>query len=167
MLASASLAFRQAIPEAIAALVTAMRQYPQQPFGRPAHTTGATEASFAGLATDEELQITGAAHMQALISGRRPTTTGTSSGERLSVILARWAENKGLVLKRGQTYKGLGYVIARRIHAEGTALYRTGQPSGIIQSVLTQDWLTLLTARIAAGEQVAIASALTNAIQGK
>ena len=167
MLGSASLAFRQAIPEAIAALVQAMRQYPQQPLGRPAHTTGATERSFVGAADDQGLTITGAAHTQALISGRRPTTSSTSSGQKLSEILALWAENKGLVLKRGQTYKGLGYVIARRIHAEGTALYRAGGNGGIIQSVLTKEWLTTLTARIAAGEMVAISTALTHAIQGK
>lgn len=167
MLGTASLAFRQSIPEAIGALVQAMREYPQQPLGRPAHTTGATERSFAGTANDEEMNITGAAHMQALITGRRPTTSSTSSGQKLSEILALWAENKGLVLKRGQTYKGLGYVIARRIHAEGTALFRAGGHSGIIQSVLTKDWLTTLKARLAAGEMVAISTALTHAIQGK
>lgn len=167
MLASASLAFRQAGPEAIAALVQALRQYPQPPYGRPAHASGRTEQALAFAATDQGLDVTGPAHVQALITGRRPTTGGNTGGEKLSAVLAQWAQDKGLPLKRGQTYAGLGYVIARRIHQQGTALFRSGQPSGILQSVLTQDWLATLTARIAAGEMVAVSSALTHAIQSK
>lgn len=167
MLASASLAFRQAGPELIAALVQALRQYPQPPTGRPAHASGRTEQQLAYVADEQGLTATGPAHVQALITGRGPTTSSAGSGLPLREVLAQWAEDKGLKLNRGQTYESLGYVLARRIHAEGTALYRSHTPSGILQSVLTQDWLTTLTARIAAGEQVAIASALTHAIQGK
>lgn len=167
MLASASLAFRQAGPEALAALVQALRQYPQPPYGRPAHASGRTEQALAFEATDEGLTVTGPAHVQALITGRRPTSGGNSGGPKLSEVLAQWAQDKGLPLQRGQTYKTVGYLIARRIHAAGTALFRLGTPSGLLESVLTKEWLTVLTARIAAGEQVAIATALTHAIQGK
>jgi len=167
MLATASLAFRQAGPEAVGALVQALRQYPQQPYGRPAHASGRTEQALAFEATDSSLTVTGPQHVQALITGRRPTTGAGTGTEKLKDILAQWAEDKGLVLKKGETYKQIGYLIARRIHAEGTALFRLGTPSGLIQSVLTKEWLTVLQARIAAGEQVAIATALTHAIQGK
>lgn len=166
MLASASLAFRQAGPEAIAALVQALREYPQPPYNRPAHASGRTEQQLASQATDEGLTLTGPPHVQALITGRRPTTGGNQGGPKLSEVLAQWAQDKGFPLGRGQSYKTIGFLIARRIHQQGTALYRSGQPSGILQSVLTKDWLTTLTARIAAGEQVAIASALRFAIQG-
>jgi hypothetical protein len=81
--------------------------------------------------------------------------------------LAQWAEAKGLALRPGQTYQEVGRALARRIHARGTALFRSGQPSGIFQSVLTQQFLDTLKARIAAGDMVAISTALTNAIQGQ
>lgn len=167
MLASASLAFRQAGPEAVAALIKALRQYPQPPYGRPAHASGRTEQQLASQVVEDGLTVTGPAHLQALITGRKPTGSGAAGPTPLRVILAQWAQKKGLPLRRGQTYEELGKLIARRIHKEGTALYRTGQPSGILQSALTQDWLTTLFARIAAGQQVAVASALQFAIQGR
>jgi len=167
MLATASLAFRQAGPELMASMTQALRTFPQAPYGRPAHATGRTEQALSFEATDDSLTLLGPAHVQALISGRGPTTTSTASDPRLHEALAQWAQAKGLTLREGQTYEDVGYALARRIHAQGTALFRSGQPSGILQSVLTQQFLDKLLASIAAGAQVAIASALTNAIQGK
>ena len=166
MLATASLAFRAAGPELLASMVTALRTYPQKPGGRPAHASGKTERALSFEATDESLTLYGPQHVQALISGRGPTSSGAPAGEpRLHEALAQWAEAKGLVLKRGQTYEDVGRALAYRIHREGTALFRAGGNSGILQSVLTRQFLDLLLARIAAGNQVAIASALTSAIQ--
>lgn len=168
MLATASLAFRQTGPELLAAAVDALRTYPQQPSGRPAYATGRTAKALSFEAGDDFLELRGPAHVQALITGRRPTSSGAPAGEpRLYEALAQWAQAKGLTLKRGQTYEDVGRALARRIHAHGTLLYRLGQPSGIFQSILTQQFLDLLLARIAAGELVAITSALTGAIQGK
>ena len=167
MLAAASLAFRTAGPELLAAAVQALRTYPQQPSGRPAYATGRTAAALSFHAGDDFLELLGPAHAQTLITGRGPTSPGASAGEpRLHEALAEWAEAKGLALRPGQTYAEVGRALARRIHASGTALHRLGQPSGIFQSVLTQQFLSTLLARIAAGEMVAISSALTNAIQG-
>jgi len=168
MLASASLAFRQAGPELLASAVQALRTYPQQPNGRPAYATGRTAAALSFEAGDDFLELLGPAHAQALITGRSPTSSGAAAGEpRLHEALAQWAEAKGLTLRPGQTYQEVGRALARRIHAQGTALFRSGQPSGIFQSVLTRQFLDTLTARIAAGEMVAITSALSGAIQGK
>jgi len=168
MLASASLAFRTAGPELLAAAVQALRTYPQQPSGRPAYATGRTAAALSFEAGDDFLELLGPQHAQTLITGRGPTSSGATAGEpRLHEALAQWAQAKGLALRPGQTYQELGRVLARRIHASGTALHRLGQPSGIFQSVLTQQFLSTLLARIAAGEMVAITSALTGAIQGK
>lgn len=169
MLASASLAFRQAGPELLAAAVQALRTYPQQPSGRPAYATGRTAAALSFEAGDDFLELRGPAHAQTLITGRGPTSAGAPAGEpRLAEALAQWAAAKpGFALRPGQTYQEVGRALARRIHARGTALYRSGQPSGIFQSVLTQQFLDLLKARIAAGEMVAITSALTSAIQSK
>lgn len=167
MLATASLAFRQTGPELLAAAVDTLRTYPQQPSGRPAYATGRTAKALSFEAGDDFLELRGPQHAQALITGRRPTSAGATAGEpRLYEALAQWAQAKGLTLKRGETYEDVGRALARRIHASGTALYRLGQPSGIFQSILTQQFLDLLLARIAAGEMVAITSALMGAIQG-
>lgn len=169
MLATASLAFRQAGPELMANMVQALRTFPQKPFGRPAHASGKTERALSFTATDDSLTLYGPQHVQALISGRKPTSSGAAAGEpRLHEILAQWAAAKpGFTLRKGQTYADVGRALAYRIHAEGTALYRAGGNSGILQSVLTQQFLDRLLGRIAAGEMVAITSALTGAIQGK
>ncbi len=168
MLITASLAFRSAGPELLASMVQALRTYPQKPFGRPAHASGKTERALSFEAADDYLELLGPEHVQALISGRGPTGSSAAAGEpRLYEVLAQWAQDKGLGLREGQTYEQLGRALAYRIHKEGTALYRAGGGSGLLQSVLTQDFLENLKARIAAGELVAISSALTHAIQGK
>jgi hypothetical protein len=167
MLTTASIAFRQAGPELLANMVQALRTYPQKPSGNPAHATGRTERALTTESGDDFLELRGPQHVQALISGRKPTSAGApASDPRLYEALAQWAEAKGLVLKRGQTYEDVGRALAYRIHKEGTALYRAGGNSGILQSVLTQQFLDKLLARIAAGDMVAISTALTNAIQG-
>jgi len=167
MLASASLAFRTAGPELLASAVQTLRTYPQQPSGRPAYATGRTAAALSFSAGDDYLELLGPQHAQTLITGRGPTSSGAAASEpRLYEALAQWAEAKGLALRPGQTYQEIGRALARRIHAHGTALHRLGQPSGIFQSVLTQQFLDTLKARIAAGNMVAISTALTNAIQG-
>jgi hypothetical protein len=167
MLITASLAFHAAGPELLANTVQALREFPQKPYGRPAHASGKTERALSINAGDDFLELLGPAHAQALISGRKPTSSGAAAGEpRLHEILAQWAQDKGLVLKRGQTYEQLGRALAYRIHREGTALYRAGGESGIFQSVLTRAFLDKLLAQVAAGEMVAITSALTSAIQG-
>lgn len=167
MLATASLALRQAGPELLTNMVQALRTFPQKPGGRPAHATGRTERALSFKAGDDFLELLGPQHVQALISGRGPTRSGASAGDpRLHEVLAQWAQAKGLALRKGQTYAQLGYALAARIHKQGTALYRAGGDSGILQSVLTRQFLNTLLARIAAGEMVAITSALTGAIQG-
>jgi hypothetical protein len=168
MLTTASLAFRQAAPELLANMVQALRTFPQKPYGRPAHASGKTERALQVEAGDDFLELRGPEHVQALISGRKPTGSGAPAGDpRLHEVLAQWAQDKGLALREGQTYEQLGRALAYRIHREGTALYRAGGGSDILQSVLTQQFLETLKARVAAGEMVAISSALTQAIQGK
>jgi hypothetical protein len=165
MLATASLAFRQAGPTLLANAVQALRTYPQKPYGRPAHASGKTERLLSVESGDDFLELLGPAYIQSLISGRGPTSGSAPAGEpRLYEVLAQWAEAKGLALRRGQTYEDVGRALAYRIHREGTALYRAGGGSGLLQSVLTQQFLDNLLAQVAAGEMVAITTALQNAI---
>lgn len=160
MLASAQVAFAQAGPELLAACIETLKQHPQPPHGRPAFTTGRTAAQLAETHGDGFVQVTGPAHLQTLLTGRGPTQAGNSGGQKLSDILAQWAEDKGLQLTGGLSYKSFGFLAARRQHAEGSALFRLHESSGLFDRVLTPDYLDLLKARIAAGELTAITSTL-------
>lgn len=168
MLASAALAFAQAGPELVAACIKALKEHPQPPRGRPAYTTGRTASQIAEAHGADFVEVTGPQHLQALITGRGPTKTSTAGEPKLSEILAQWAKDKGLTFDNpNMTFEQFGFLAARKIHQEGNELYRSGQPSGLLDKVLTQAYLDTLLARIAAGDMVAITTALTNAIQGK
>jgi hypothetical protein len=165
MLASARLAFRLSGPELVQAFVEAIRTTPQPPYGRPANASGRTAAAIRDEASDDELLILGPLHAQTLITGRGPTRGGAqASAEPLRDVLAQWAQDKRIALRPGQTYKSFGRLLAFKIHRQGTALYRLGTPSRIFSDILTPQRLDLLKARIAAGEQVAIATELRHAL---
>lgn len=165
MLASARIAFAQAGPELMNAVINALRTHPQPPRGRPAFTTGRTAAAITFEADDEGVSVYGPAHLQTLITGRGPSGGGSAGDPKLSELLAQWAEDKGIQLTGGITYKTFGFLAARKMHREGSELYRTGQPSGLLDQVLSDDYLATLTARIAAGEMVAITTALQAVLQ--
>lgn len=163
-LGSARVAFAQSAPELLEAAINAYRSYPQRPYGRPAYASGRTAQQMREEHGDDFLQVVGPAHLQTLIDGRGPTGTGASEGTQpLREILAQWAEDKGLQLTGGISYKTFGFLAARKIHQQGTALYQSGQPSGIFADMLNPQRLATLKARIAAGELVAIATELRNA----
>lgn len=167
MLASAAVAFAQAGPELLALAIEALKQHPQPPRGRPAYTTGRTAAQLVETHGDDFVELAGPAHLQALITGRGPTQgSGSAGGQKLSEILAQYAEDKGIQLTGGLSYKSFGFLAARKMHAQGNELFRSHQPSGLFDKILSPDYLDLLKARIAAGEMVAITTALTHAIQG-
>lgn len=160
MLASARLAFAQAAPELLAACVQALKQHPQRPYGRPAYTSGRTASQLTEQHGDDFLEITGPLHLQTLLTGRGPARAAAGSAEPLSAILAQWAQDKGIQLTGGLSYKSFGFLAARKMNREGSALYRLGQPSGLFDQVLSSQRLDLLKARIAAGELTAITSTL-------
>lgn len=167
MLASARAAFARAAPDLLAACVQALRQHPQPPRGRPAYTTGHTAAGLAQAVGDDFLEITGPPHLQTLLTGRGPSRGGgAGGGGPLSAILAQWAQDKGIQLSGGLSYKSFGFLAARKMHREGSELYRTGQPSGLFDQVLTAERLDRLKADIAAGEMTAITSTLRGVLQG-
>ena len=166
MLASAAVAFAKAGPELRALAIQAIRTHPQPPFNRPAYTTGRTAQQIAETHGDDFVELTGPLHIKTLIFGRGPTVNGNSGGEKLSEILAQWARNKpGFVLRPGSTYEQFGIVAAIKMHREGSALYQLDKPSGLFDEILSPAYLDLLKARIAAGEMVAITTALTQVLR--
>ncbi|GAA4362111.1 hypothetical protein GCM10023185_29720 [Hymenobacter saemangeumensis] len=161
MLASARVAFAQAGPELLEACINALRTHPQPPRGRPAHTTGNTERQLRFEEDDSSLTMFGPSHLQTLITGRGPTKSSTAGDTPLREILAQWAEDKGIQLNDpNMTYKQFGFLAARKMHEWGSELYAMGQPSGLLDQVLSPEFLNTLKARIAAGEMVAITSTL-------
>lgn len=161
MLASAALAFAQSAPELVAASIEALRTHPQPPRGRPAYVTGRTAAQIREEHGDDFMEIWGPGHLATLITGRGPTKSSTAGEPKLSEILAQWAEDKGIQLTDpNMTYAQFGFLAARKIHQQGNELFRSGQPSGLLDKVLSPDFLDTLKARIAAGEMTAITTAL-------
>jgi hypothetical protein len=114
---------------------------------------------------DDFMQVTGPAYLQTLITGRGPTRSGPGGEPRLSEVLAQWAEDKGIQLTGGITYKTFGFLAARKIHQQGTELYNEPQPAGLFDQVLSPEFLNTLKARIAAGEMVAITTALNQVLR--
>ena len=168
MLASAALTFAQAGPELVASVIKALKEHPQPPRGRPAYTTGRTASQLAETHGPDFVEVTGPPHLQTLLTGRGPTKSSTAGEPKLSEILAQWAKDKGLTFDDpNMTFEQFGFLAARKMHREGSELYQTQQPSGLLDKVLTQQYLDTLLARVAAGEMVAITTALTHAIQGK
>jgi hypothetical protein len=170
MLASAALTFAQAGSELVASVIRALKEHPQPPRGRPAYTTGRTASQIAEMHGPDFVEVTGPQHVQTLITGRGPSQGNGSggTGERLRDILAQWARDKGLTFDDPKmTFEQFGFLAARKMHREGSELYRLQQPSGLLDKVLTQQYLDTLLARVAAGEMVAITTALTHAIQGQ
>jgi hypothetical protein len=166
MLTSAAITFAQAGPDLVASVIKALKEHPQPPRNRPANTTGRTASQIAETHGPDFVEVTGPQHIQARITGRGPTTTRNAGEPRLSEILAQWAKDKGLTFDDpNMTFEQFGFLAARKMHEEGDELYRTGQPSGLLDKILTQDYLNTLMAQIAAGEMVAITSALSNALK--
>lgn len=165
MLASAKVAFAQSMPELVELTITALKTHPQPPYGKPAYASGRTAQQIREEHGDDFGELRGPAHMQALITGRKPTGTGASaSGDPLHTILEQWAQDKGLQLRDGMTFRQFGYAAAYNIHKQGTALYRLKQPSGLLDKVLSPAFLDTLKARIAAGEMVALVTELRNVL---
>jgi hypothetical protein len=166
MLASAELTFALAGPELVAGVIKALKEHPLPPRGRPANTTGRTASQIAETHGADFVEVTGPQHIQARITGRGPTKSGSAGEPKLSEILAQWAKDKGLTFDDPHmTFEQFGFLAARKIHESGDELYRTGQPSGLLDKVLTQAYLDTLLARIAAGEMTAITTALTSVLQ--
>jgi len=165
MLASAKVAFAQSMPELVEATIEALKTHPQPPYGKPAYASGRTARQIREEHGGDYGELIGPAHMQALITGRKPTSAGASSeGDPLHTLLEEWAQDKGIQLSGGMNYRQFGFAAARNIHKAGTALYQYQQPSGLLDKVLSKTFLDTLKARIAAGEMVSIATELRNVL---
>lgn len=79
-------------------------------------------------------------YIMHLEHGRGPTKTSTPSQPTLRTRIEQWVEQRGIT-PNGISQASLAYLIARKIHREGTKLYREGGNSGIISEVQTEEWI--------------------------
>ena len=80
-------------------------------------------------------------YFTVLETGRKPSKGGgSSSGESLKDKIEQWIEQKPVIL-RDITKKSLAYLIARKIHKEGSLLYRKGGNSGVISDYINQKYV--------------------------
>jgi len=89
--------------------------------------------------------IYAAHHILTLDTGRRPTKSTTKGTPSLRDILLQWIKDRGIVPKvpdgkaiKDYHYRGLAYVMARKIHNEGNLIWRTQRPTGDILNVLSE-----------------------------
>ena len=70
-------------------------------------------------------------YFTTLETGRGPTVNKTPGNPTLQQSIEQWIKDKPLQLN-GITAKSLSYIISRKIHEEGSLLYRQGGKSGVI-----------------------------------
>lgn len=82
----------------------------------------------------------GTNYIMTLEHGRGPTKTSTASTPTLQTRIETWVEQRGIT-PGDISQSSLAYLITRKIHREGTKLYRKGGNSGIISEVQTESWI--------------------------
>jgi hypothetical protein len=92
--------------------------------------------------TDKELIIEGAAYAGAIEFGRKPSSGGGGSGV-LKELIRKWIDDKGITPTGNISKDSLAYLIARKIHQQGTAIfsgtdhYGRSKPSKVIDGIRT------------------------------
>lgn len=86
-----------------------------------------------------ELLIYAKQYIGALQYGRKPTQNGNQGGPTLRDRIRMWLDQKGIE-PDGITKDSLSYLIARKIHKEGTSIYRktNGASSGLLDDVINE-----------------------------
>lgn len=75
--------------------------------------------------------------------GRKPTQTQKSSGKTLREIIREWIDIKSISPKDGISKDSLAFLISRKIHNEGTLIYRQGGSTlltDIINAESIREW---------------------------
>jgi hypothetical protein len=91
--------------------------------------------------TDKELIIEGAAYAGAIEFGRKPSGGGGSGV--LKGLIRKWIDDKGITPTGNISKDSLAFLITRKIHQQGTALYRgtdyygRTKPSKVIDGIRT------------------------------
>lgn len=108
----------------------------------PMNASGKTLASLEVIPSNTGGKLVAAKHIIFLETGRAPTSPYAPymEGRPLIEIISQWISDKGLDLNP--------YAVTKKIHKEGTRLYREGGNSGILSIPLAAPGLTNLYAEI-------------------
>lgn len=133
---------RQQFESMIARIQDNIRNKPVTKFGA-ANASGRTAASLSYEIDDKSARIYGAGHIFALEFGRGPTTGGGSGTGSLKDRIRVWIDEKGITPNPGPNGRpvskdSLAFLIARKIHNEGTILHKQGGNSGILTDVINE-----------------------------
>lgn len=113
----------------------------KRPTGRgPMIASGRTLNSFGWRFDGRLLEIySSAGHVFSLETGRGPTINPGSGSlkDRIRV----WIDEKGIVPEGNISKDSLAFLIARKIHRDGTELYRRGGNSGILKEYISESFI--------------------------
>lgn len=68
---------------------------------------------------ENNAKLTGLRYAEQLEYGRRPTSSGSSSGSSLRVQILQWIQDKNITPRDGISIESLSYAIANKIHQRG------------------------------------------------
>lgn len=131
--------------EVVARIQANIQTKPVTRFGAM-NASGKTAQSIHYEIDETEIRLYGAKHIFALEFGRGPTSGGAASGGSLRDRIRVWIDEKGITPTPGANGKtpskdSLAFLIARKIHNEGTEIFKQGGRSGILTDVINQDTL--------------------------
>lgn len=90
-------------------------------------------------------------YFTVLETGRAPTSPGAARGNpTLRERIREWIDNAGITPRGNISRDSLAFLITRKIHEEGSLLYRQGGNSGVIsdfinETKIQEDLINLLT----------------------
>lgn len=100
--------------------------------------TGKTASKIFAQAEETAVDVNGPEHIFALEYGRGPTKSSSKSDPTLFEAIKEWALAKSIINDESKESLSIVGAITRKIHNEGTLLYREGGNSGVITNVINQ-----------------------------
>ena len=142
----------------------AIREKNVSGFG-PSNASGRLAASVEVRPTDKGGQVVANKYIEQLVYGRGPTQK-QGQGE-LRAAIRRWIDDKGI--NSDIPKDSLAFLIARKIHREGTALYRRtgGQDSGLLDEALNEQRIIALLDGLGSELEARITSEVMRTFGGK
>jgi len=106
------------------------------------NTTGKMADSLGYRIDDEGLTIYSSERFFTVLeTGRKPTSPGAAKGSpTLREQIEAWIQNKG-IQPEGISQKSLAFLITRKIHEQGSLLYRQGGKSGVISDYINEQYI--------------------------
>jgi len=156
---------QQLLPETKKILATFGRQSTQAMSKKAAKfsASGNMASSFRYTVTPEGLTIYGVNYLQWAETGRGKTKTKTPSEPTLKEQILAWIKYKRIPLFRGRkgrfiSHETMAFLIARKIHREGTVLKRTKGFRDIYSSVINDKTVTELIDKLYVHHTVSVSS---------